>query len=127
MNGDLLSALQNQDLPVSVNFADCPGGGQIFPALLFPVWTEPGHRYLWMLIQQPGQHPELPVQFCLDTLVQLFLRLGQPPRLLKDRIVATQGCKGRKLRRPIMAGHLRVARGDMVGQEEHIVVFSAHT
>ena len=112
---DLLSTFQNHDLPISINFADRPGGNQVISTLFFPVWLEPGHRYLWMLIQQPGQHPELPVQFCLDALVQLFLRLGQPPRLLKDRIVATQGCKGRKLRRPIMAGHLRVERGDMMG------------
>ncbi len=69
----LLSAFQNHDLPISINFADRPGGNQVISTLFFfPVWLEPGHRYLWMLIQQPGQHPELPVQFCLDALVQLF-------------------------------------------------------
>ena len=94
---DLLSAFQNHDLPISINFADRPGGNQVISALFFPVWPEPGHRHRWMLIQQSGQHTELLVQFRLDTFIQLFLQRGQPPRLLKDRIVPTQGCKGRKL------------------------------
>ena len=61
-----------------------------------------------MLIQQSGQHPELPVQFRLDALVQLFLRLGQPPRLLKGPRCSQSGRQREKTAPP---GHGRTSEG----------------
>ena len=95
---DLLSPLQNHDLPISITLFCGPPrwhrSSNLRP-LFFPVWLKPGHRHRWMLIQQSGQ---LHGAACPSSAGHLypasFLQRGQPPRLLKDRIVPTQGCKG---------------------------------
>ena len=48
--GNLLSAFQNHDLSISVNFADRPGGNQVISALFFSVWPKPGHRHRWICL-----------------------------------------------------------------------------
>ncbi len=64
------------------------------------------------------------VQLRLDSLVQFDAPLGHPSGLPHCRVIAGEGSKGGKLRRPVSPGHGRVRLGDVVRQIYDIIILS---
>ena len=123
---DLLSAFQNHDLPISINFADRPGGNQVISALFFSRLA--GTRSPSPLDADPAIRPThgaacpVPPGHLYPALFAAWSTAPPPegPHRTHSRL------QREKTRRPVMAGHLRVDCRDIMGQEEHVVVFLSH-
>ena len=126
IEGNPESVSHDQGAFILVDFPGFPGNGLLGPARFFLVRPEVGHSHLRMLVKHTDQHLQPPVLLRFGALAQLDPLRSQPPRLLEDRLISSQGGKGRELGRPVMHGHLGIGRRDMVWHVEHIVVFSSH-